>query len=120
LMSDKFQSAADIGINYALGHILVPDMKAGTVSTLSLHSHVPTDVDTSPAEVHIEPAFESLEIDRPLVLTHGNDGTNRIYVGAQRGRVFAFPNDSSVSEPQLFLDLHHKVLYKDTENEQGL
>ena len=120
LMSDKYQSAADLGIDFTLGHLLVPDMKAGNISTLSLHSHVPTDVDTSPAPVHIEPAFESLEIDRPLVLTHGNDGSNRVYVAAQRGRVFSFPNDPSVSEPQLLLDLHKQVRYKDTENEEGL
>jgi quinoprotein glucose dehydrogenase len=34
--------------------------------------------------------------------------------------VFAFPNDPSVSEPQLLLDLHKQVQYKDTENEEGL
>ena len=83
LMSDKFQAAADLGLDFTLGHVLVPDMKAGTISTLPFHSHVPADVDRSPLAVHIEPAFENLEIDRPLALTHGGDGSNRIYVAAE-------------------------------------
>jgi glucose/arabinose dehydrogenase len=119
LISDKFQAAADICLDWPTGHIIVPDMKKGTVTTLSTHSFNPTGIDESPLAVRIEPAFENLEFKRPIVLTHGNDGTNRVYVASELGTVHVFPNDQEVSESKLFFDLHHKVKYNDNENEEG-
>ncbi len=119
LISDKYQSAADICINYATGHVLVPDMKAGTVSTTPIRSGVPK-VDTSELPVKIETAFEKLTFERPVILTHAGDGSNRVFVASQYGKVFVFDNDQAVTEPQVFFDLTSKVLYKDNENEQGL
>ena len=60
---------------------------------------VPTDVDRSPLAVRIEPAFpSSLEFDRPLVLTHADDGSNRVYRGLAIGpRVLVSPTIQSVS-----------------------
>lgn len=118
LVSDKFQAAADLGINNMTGHILVPDMKAGTIRTLSLRSHVPK-TDTSPLAVKIEPYYENLRFERPIVLTHGGDDTNRTYVASQLGLIYVLPDDQSASEAELFLDMHEKVHYKDTENEEG-
>jgi glucose/arabinose dehydrogenase len=120
LMSDKFQAAADLGLNLKTGHVLVPDMKAGTVTAIPFPSGVPADVDQSPLEsVKIVPAFDKLQFERPIVLTHAGDGTNRVFVASQLGRVYVFPNDEEASEAKLFFDLKEKVSYKDSENEEG-
>jgi glucose/arabinose dehydrogenase len=72
-----------------------------------------------PIAVEAERAFSELKFRRPIVLTHANDGTDRVFVAEQYGKVFVFPNDASVEEPTVFLDLEPKVTYKDNENEEG-
>lgn len=72
-----------------------------------------------PIAVETERAFPELKFRRPIVLTHANDGTDRIFVAEQYGKVFVFPNDPNAEEPTLFLDLEPKVTYKDNENEEG-
>jgi len=120
LVRDKFQSAADMAINTKTGHLIVPDMKAGTVSLVPIRSGVPTDVDTSPLDsVKIVPAFQSLEVERPIVLTHGNDGSGRIFVASQLGKVFVVPGNKPGVEGKLFFDLESKVQFKKNENEEG-
>lgn len=119
LLSDKFQAAADLGLDRKGGHVLVPDMKAGTVTSVAFPAGVSADVDESPLPVGIEVAFPKLQFERPIVLTHAGDGTNRVFVASQLGRVFVFPNDQAVNEAKLFIDLKAKVSYKDNENEEG-
>jgi glucose/arabinose dehydrogenase len=67
-------------------------------------------------------AFENLRFRRPIVLTHANDGSQRVFVASQLGTIHVFPNDPNVKEDQVatFLDLEDKVMYKDKENEEGL
>src|SRR5262245_46633369 len=72
-----------------------------------------------PIAVEAVRAFPELKFRRPIVLTHANDGSDRVFVAEQTGKVFVFPNDESVEEPTLFLDLEPKVTYKDNENEEG-
>lgn len=119
LLVEGFQSAADIGLDLQTGHLLIPDMKAGLVLTAALRSGVPRHVDSSPLAVRVEPAFANLEFNRPILLTHAGDETNRVFVASQLGRVFVFPNDQDVSQAEPFFDLHHKVRYSDKENEEG-
>lgn len=57
---------------------------------------------------------------RPMILTHANDGSNRIFVGTQRGVIHVFPNDPSVEEAPIFLDLTEKVHDWKADNEEGL
>jgi quinoprotein glucose dehydrogenase len=77
-------------------------------------------VDESPLAVQVRPAFARLRFKRPIVLTHAGDGTNRVFVCSQLGSIHVFPNDQNVAESQVFMDLSHKVVYKDKENEEGL
>jgi glucose/arabinose dehydrogenase len=67
-------------------------------------------------------AFPELEFVRPIVLTHANDGTNRVFVASQLGKVHVFANDQAATEAdtKVFLDIESKVEYKDRENEEGL
>ncbi|MCA9083045.1 MAG: PQQ-dependent sugar dehydrogenase [Planctomycetaceae bacterium] len=65
-------------------------------------------------------AFENLVFDRPIVLTHAGDGSNRVFVAEQKGRLMVFPNDPEVEEAGVFLDIRDRVVYKDNQNEEGL
>lgn len=55
---------------------------------------------------------------RPIVLTHANDGSGRTFVATQHGVIHSL--DKGAKASKVFLDIQSKVLYKDSENEQGL
>lgn len=57
---------------------------------------------------------------RPIVLTNAADGTNRVFVGEQKGTIYSFDNNAAVTKSNVFLDIFDSVVYKDTENEEGL
>ena len=80
----------------------------------------PQNVDVAPLPVRAVRAFEFLTFDRPVLLTHAGDGSGRVFVVAQKGKIFQFPNDPEVEEATLFADLSDRVAYKDNENEEGL
>lgn len=73
-----------------------------------------------PLPVSAERAFENLEFDRPIVVTHAGDGTNRVFVAEQEGRIRVFPNDQDAEESTLFLDIDDRCVYADNQNEEGL
>ncbi len=57
---------------------------------------------------------------RPIVLTHANDGSNRIFVATQQGVIHFFDNDpSKKQETKIFADLRDRVVYNDKKNEEG-
>lgn len=87
-------------------------------------------VDTSPLPVAAVPAFPDLEWSgwqaevegqphplRPILLTHAGDGSGRLFVPEQQGRIHVFRRDSA--RTKVFLDLSAKVRYDDRENEEG-
>ncbi|HEV3338972.1 MAG TPA: PQQ-dependent sugar dehydrogenase [Pirellulales bacterium] len=115
----KLDSAADICLDEANGRLLVPDMKAGTLSAIKLTDIPAVRVNEARLDVGIERAFPNLEFNRPLVLTHAGDGSNRVFVASQLGKVFVFPNDQDVIESAEFLDIESRVRYNDKENEEG-
>jgi glucose/arabinose dehydrogenase len=115
----KFQASADLCLNPKTGQLMIPDMKAGTLVGVSIVSAAPTDIDASAmTDVRFEPAFLNIEeIERPIALTHGNDGTGRIFIASQKGNIYVL--DKPDAEPRLFLDFQSRVSYKDNENEEG-
>ncbi len=54
-------------------------------------------------------AFPNLSFDSPVFFGHSNDGTNRIFVVEQRGVIRVFPNDSTTSTAEVFLDIDGRV-----------
>jgi len=66
----------------------------------------------------VEFAFPHLRFTRPVDLTNAADGTNRVFVVEQEGRIQVFPNDEKVTESKVFLDLHQSVSRE--HNEEGL
>lgn len=80
-------------------------------------------VDTSPAPVKLVKVFPYLQIDRPIVITHANDGSNRLFIASQKGKIYVVPNtpeDEDLEEGKLFLDISDRVIYLDKKNEMGL
>ena len=53
--------------------------------------------------VGFEPAIE-LDFDRPLWVGHAGDGTNRLFVVEQAGRIYAVDLDARVREKLLVFD----------------
>jgi len=69
-------------------------------------------------DVGYEPAFENLKIERCVVIAHPPDGSDRLFVVEQPGRVKWFENRRDVRETVTALDLSDRVL--STGNEEGL
>ncbi len=90
------------------------------IATSFFAGEVQGAVDESPLPFKTVGAFPELRFDRPIVVTAPQDGTNRLFVAGQKGHIHVFPNDQSVEEAPLFLDITSKVVYKDKENEEGL
>ena len=62
-------------------------------------------------------AFSNLTFDRPVELTHAGDGSNRLFVVEQQGRIRVFDNNPDVRSAAVYLDIKHKV---SSEGEMGL
>ncbi|MCC6396678.1 MAG: PQQ-dependent sugar dehydrogenase [Bacteroidetes bacterium] len=63
-------------------------------------------------------AFPNLTFTKPVLLIAAPDGTDRVFVVQQNGVIRVFPNDSTVSETSLFLDIGSRL--SSSANEQGL
>ena len=132
LVAEGFKSAADTCLDPSGKFLLVPDMKAGTLTAIP--AVIPGfEVDTRPLALKTEVAFPDLkwagwsaESDtgkvvplRPLVLTHAGDGSNRVFVATQHGVIHTFANDQKATETKVMLDITKKVQYDDKTNEEG-
>jgi glucose/arabinose dehydrogenase len=130
LSKGVFKAAADICMSLDKMQILVPDMTAGTIT--SIKAEVPgQEFDSSPAPAKFELAFKDLKWKgyepvtdtgkpnelRPILLTHSGDGSNRIFVPTEQGVIHVF--DHAAKETGIFLDISDKVKYLDNENEEG-
>src|ERR1700682_1385163 len=69
-------------------------------------------------EIGFEVAFEKLKFERCVAIAHPPDGTDRIFVVEQPGRVKWFENKADAPEAAVALDLTAKVL--SSGNEEGL
>lgn len=121
LLSNQFISAADICLDVRNGRIIVPDMKAGTVTGIPLPTTcTPESVDSSPAGVRIEAVFPEIAIERPIQITNAADGSNRLFVVAQRGKIYSFKNEPTASEANVFLDIASRTAPFEKAAEEGL
>ena len=74
--------------------------------------------DSQIPEIGYEVAFEKVKIERCVVIAYPPDGTDRLFVVEQPGRVKWFENRPEAAEAVLALDITAKVL--STGNEEGL
>ena len=132
LIGEGLKSAADCCLDASQKKLLIPDMKAGTLTELS--TVIPGwEVDTSEvAGVDLAPAFPGIkwaawddgsesgkgEAFRGILLTHFGDGSGRIVVGEQRGTIHIVdPKDPTKST--VFMNIRDRVRYSDKQNEEG-
>ena len=66
----------------------------------------------------VEPTFPALSLSRMVGMTYAPDGSDRLYVVLQPGRIVSFPNDPDVDSAELFLDIRDRV--NDRGEEEGL
>lgn len=127
----RFGHAADLCVDGSGRFMLVPDMKAGTLTAIP--AQVPAaEIDVSPLPIKARPALgqvrwtawqaetESGTVEplRPIMLTHFADGSNRIVVATQQGMVHTIA-PGSLGETAVLLDLRDRVRYADRTNEEG-
>ncbi len=61
--------------------------------------------------VTYEQAFSNLSFEFPVEIQNANDGSNRLFVVEQSGRIKVFQNTPSVSSQQTFLDIRNIVSF---------
>ena len=69
-------------------------------------------------KMQVEPAFPDLEFDQQVDLTYADDGTDRLFLVLQPGRIMVFRNDRDVGSAKTFLDIRARV--NDRGSEEGL
>lgn len=58
----------------------------------------------------LEPAFPNLQdFAYPVEIAHPDDGSNRLFVVQQKGKIYVFNNQTYVSSKKIFIDLTSKV-----------
>ena len=92
------------------------------------------EVDQRPLKVEIQPAFPNLEWPDevtgadsgavkpllPLDVMGAGDGSNRLFVALQLGRIFYFDNSPSTTAVTKFLDISENVQFNPNQNEEGM
>ncbi|QCW99378.1 T9SS type A sorting domain-containing protein [Aggregatimonas sangjinii] len=61
--------------------------------------------------VTYEQAFPNLSFEYPVEIQNAKDGSNRIFVVEQSGRIKVFQNTSSTTQQQVFLDLRSQISF---------
>jgi glucose/arabinose dehydrogenase len=67
--------------------------------------------DKSVSAVRVINAYPKLTFDSPVEYTYANDGTNRVFVVEQAGRIKVFDNNANSSAAQTYLDIRKNVAY---------
>ncbi len=68
--------------------------------------------------IALRPAFPNLRFRQLTNLVQPDDGSNRIFVTEQAGRILVFPNDPAVEHASVFLEIRERGLGQ--ANEEGL
>jgi len=73
--------------------------------------------DTLP-EIDLKPAFPNLKFNRPLWMEEIPDGSKRVIVSEQNGKVHVFPKEAGVTQTKTFVDISPRKTL--VQNEEGL
>ncbi len=72
-------------------------------------SHVQKLIPGSTSNHQLENAFPNLSFHEPVEFTHAGDGTNRVFVLEQEGRIKVFDNNSATKSAETYLDIRDRV-----------
>src|SRR6185369_16728878 len=92
--------------------------KAILAAALLILPTVTAFAQTNIPSVDLKVAYPNLKFTLPLCLTESPDGTKRLFVVEQDGRIWILPKDRTGSEPQLFLDISNRRPHR--QSEEGL
>ncbi|EMI58318.1 Glucose/sorbosone dehydrogenase-like protein [Rhodopirellula sallentina SM41] len=93
--------------------------KHPSIQTVNL-AQPPAHLNTDPMSIEVVEAYPNLRVSRPIIMTGAGDGSGRLFIASQTGEIYFIDEaDTQVEEPNLFLDLSDRVIYKDRENEEG-
>lgn len=113
---------------------LVP-MTLGLIFALTFSTvGIAADVDQRPLDVRTVRAFPNLQWPDsltgadsgvakpllPLAVTGAADGSNRVFVTTQYGRIFSLENSQAAKQVDPFLDISDRVRFDPNQNEEGL
>ncbi|EMI40469.1 PQQ-dependent sugar dehydrogenase [Rhodopirellula sp. SWK7] len=111
-------TSAILTTEHANNNACAEDVQPST-QTINL-ADPPAHLNTEPMPIEVVEAYPNLRISRPIMMTGAGDGSGRLFVASQTGEIYYFDqDDTQVEEPNLFLDLSDRVIYKDRENEEG-
>ncbi|WP_345244545.1 PQQ-dependent sugar dehydrogenase [Nibrella saemangeumensis] len=89
--------AATAGFSFLVSMACQPAEKEATV------------VQSGSAAVQVVNAYPNLSFSQPVEYTHANDGSNRVFVVEQAGRIRVFDNTESAQSAGTYLDIRSKV-----------
>ena len=68
--------------------------------------------------IRLVPAFPKLTFNRPVFITHAGDGSGRLFIVEQSGRILIVENRDNADKTEVFLDIRDRVHAR--HNEEGL
>lgn len=89
-----------------------PNVEQARVLPASMTDEVADVVAKTPnAGVRVVNAYPKLSFEAPVEYTHANDGTSRVFVIEQGGRIRMFENRPDVASAGVYLDIRKQVAY---------
>mgnify|MGYP002384017373 CR=1 FL=1 len=105
--------AATSGVAWLISSACEPAQAENTVEVATSEIVPVVSAHTLPAKkalsAKVVNAYPKLTFDSPVEFTHANDGTNRVFVVEQDGRIRVFNNDPEATSAQTYLDIRKKV-----------
>lgn len=95
--------AATSGVSWIVAWACQKTEPATTITTALPESRAST------GPVKVINAYPKLKFESPVEYTHANDGTNRVFVIEQEGRIRVFDNKTDVASAGIYLDIRSKV-----------
>src|SRR5947207_256744 len=83
----------------------------------AFHAHTAPSAPGLPT-LDLKPAFPAITFTRPLWMVGPPDGSKRLFVVEQRGKVLLLPQERNGTETKTFLDITNRKPY--VQNEEGL
>ena len=99
-------------------HLSCSTMKRLLHSTLLACALVPSIQAADFPKLELKAAYPEIKLARPLWLEESPDGTKRIFVIQQDGKILIMPKDKSGTATKTFLDISDRKPY--VQNEEGL
>ncbi|AQG79495.1 PQQ-dependent sugar dehydrogenase [Spirosoma montaniterrae] len=87
------------------------DIPASTPDQASVIGNVSIPEKAAESTVKAVNAYPKLSFEAPVEYTYANDGTNRVFVVEQAGRIRVVDNNPNTTSAPVFLDIRKKVAY---------